>query len=914
MDKLASHLLAKAPSSVAIFDSFHLDNDDSDFDSDDEDWRPPPLVKPVEVKYETLKRDKVQQVYRETLGRLSLAWSKDISDDVILESQRSQTSAVPDSQRSKTSHVESSRRGKTAPGESARSTTSVAPTYPESYRKNTNKEKLLVWYCENFRRQYTMCFPERRPLVLALENECGVQKMVCTSISPSPIPLIEFKSWSGCASYVSDHIVYEPLDQPTSLPVRLRSPSTVFDSQAGHCFELSTLLVSLLLGANIDAYVVSGYATREVCLNDQCRVVCPLIPQTKSDDILIPDEANQGLKRNKYIPKPVPDYKSRFEQMMDQRRADKEEAKRKREEEVELARLAEEEKLSPDEWLGFRLHSWVLVRTKEEEFFVEPITGRRCKVNDEQYLGIESVWNHENYWVNLQSTNTRPALDFTLTNRTLWLPLLIPGVRKRSKETKTPKDIPERNSRLHNEKLRILTEIMQEKCLDIPVSWAQEVSVSLDKYIRGRYKHHKKQIQYKRAISEQYSDYKHPNGLIERVIQYVDLECELPSRKYEKFKHRVDRLYQCDTNYETEIVQEYFQPGRSDGLSYHRHLLGEASELRSSRILHFHLTSRLDRFSIAQLDKDHFTLRFDSRNDKLIEIYVEYAQPRKKPRALSEPFFGQPVQASQPDALGTRKSLAGGESPQSTHHTLDSPKAMGSPRGLTLRHHLGSPKPSFDSPRTSLISPKVPLKSPNVLGSPKPSFDSPKKSSLASPKASLKGSPKVPLLGSPKPSFDSPKSSKPPQGIDSPKTPTPTLRRSPTPREGLSKQVSQLDSGRKSSSFTESPRVSKSPAAALSPKPRGEGSNPADPLNGAGSSRKSVSVTMATGEGGNGASKMEGEDSILIGRDDIRSFYVKFDRSENKCHDEDVSQVIFNLQHGEVSVYYHYGELFLRKV
>uniref|UniRef100_A0A8D9F480 Dynein regulatory complex subunit 7 n=1 Tax=Cacopsylla melanoneura TaxID=428564 RepID=A0A8D9F480_9HEMI len=65
---------------------------------------------------------------------------------------------------------------------------------------------------------------------------------------------------------------------------------------------------------------------------------------------------------------------------------------------------------------------------------------------------------------------------------------------------------------------------------------------------------------------------------------------------------------------------------------------------------------------------------------------------------------------------------------------------------------------------------------------------------------------------------------------------------------------------------------------------------------------------MATGEGDNVASKTEGEDSILIGRDDIRSFYVKFDRSENKCHDEDVSKVIFNLQHGEISVYYHYGE------
>lgn len=76
-----------------------------------------------------------------------------------------------------------------------------------------------------------------------------------------------------------------------------------------------------------------------------------------------------------------------------------------------------------------------------------------------------------------------------------------------------------------------------------------------------RYKHNKKQIHYKRAISEQYSDYKHPNGLVERVVQYVDLECEVPSRKYEKFKNRADKLYKCDTNYENEKVQEYFEQG-----------------------------------------------------------------------------------------------------------------------------------------------------------------------------------------------------------------------------------------------------------------------------------------------------------------------------------------------------------------
>jgi len=32
-----------------------------------------------------------------------------------------------------------------------------------------------------------------------------------------------------------------------------------------------------LIGAGYDAYVVSGYATREVCLADESREICPLL-------------------------------------------------------------------------------------------------------------------------------------------------------------------------------------------------------------------------------------------------------------------------------------------------------------------------------------------------------------------------------------------------------------------------------------------------------------------------------------------------------------------------------------------------------------------------------------------------------------------------------------------------------------
>ena len=64
------------------------------------------------------------------------------------------------------------------------------------------------------------------------------------------------------------------------------------------------------------------------------------------------------------------------------------------------------EKPPPDPLFGLRIHSWVLVlsgkREIPESFFIEPFTGLSHPVDSPNYLGIESVWNHVNYWVNMQ--------------------------------------------------------------------------------------------------------------------------------------------------------------------------------------------------------------------------------------------------------------------------------------------------------------------------------------------------------------------------------------------------------------------------------------------------------------------------------------------------------------------------------
>lgn len=90
---------------------------------------------------------------------------------------------------------------------------------PDSYFTLSPKEKLVLVFAENFRRQYKELFPKRRPLVLAVENECHVQKFVSTTIRPTTF--MEFPelidNWQACASFVADHIVYEALEDSTNI-------------------------------------------------------------------------------------------------------------------------------------------------------------------------------------------------------------------------------------------------------------------------------------------------------------------------------------------------------------------------------------------------------------------------------------------------------------------------------------------------------------------------------------------------------------------------------------------------------------------------------------------------------------------------------------------------------------------------
>lgn len=79
------------------------------------------------------------------------------------------------------------------------------------------------------------------------------------------------------------------------------------NNQRGNCFEFSTLLLSLLRGQNYNAFIVSGYASREQTLYDTSKVDCPYFPKSETIVPVVDTKTEQ-----KYCLKPPPNFTSKL--------------------------------------------------------------------------------------------------------------------------------------------------------------------------------------------------------------------------------------------------------------------------------------------------------------------------------------------------------------------------------------------------------------------------------------------------------------------------------------------------------------------------------------------------------------------------------------------------------------------------
>ncbi|KAF1643461.1 Dynein regulatory complex subunit 7, partial [Eudyptes chrysocome] len=489
---------------------------------------------------------------------------------------------------------------------------------PSSYKTNSLKEKKLLHIADHFLQQYAHLCPDRKPLFLHPVNECGVEKFVSTTVRPTLLPYTELYHWDGCASFVSDYLTVEPLKSPITPPGSLYSPTTILKYQRGNCFDFSVLLCSMLIGAGYDAYCVHGYATREICTLDETLELCPLLRKPQE----VPKE---GMKKssNKYRVKPPPDLHSKFELQQEAKKAAETEAAEKnkeREEEKEL------EKPRRDPLYGLRVHAWVLVlsgkREVPETFFINPFTGNSHSTMDEHFLGIESVWNHRNYWVNMQDCwNGCKDLIFDLGDAIRWEIML-------SGSNKPLQLLPdaEEEKELSDRDIDDMQEKEEDISFDMPPSWVAPIQISPREF-ETRCSQGRKVILYRKAKLEKWAPHLNGNGLVKRLTTYADLDCTEVVEVREWFKNREDMLDMREVNKQTQLTTDYFSPGHLLNLKAHTYT---SLEPETGHTMEFYNEARVDGLQKRVENANEMTEYFVGRDDFLHVRHMEFGKRGKK--------------------------------------------------------------------------------------------------------------------------------------------------------------------------------------------------------------------------------------------------------------------------------------------
>jgi hypothetical protein len=402
--------------------------------------------------------------------------------------------------------------------------------------------------------------------------------------------------------------------------------------RVGDCFDFSILLVSYLIGAGYDAYVVSGIAPQWLCLRDQANTVCPLlIKEQQAKLAAAQSEADKPVEeesRYQFRDREIPG--SKFEAAQAKKKED--EIARKK---AENEQSDEEEEEEVDPLAGQRVHSWVLVRAGKREvqahFFVEPSTGCIYPINKSPYLKIESIWNNSNYWVNMQDPeNGVENIQYDVSNAEDWEYAFIEPETQKAGDQEDSEDgqMDDINALSTPDNPETSAGGEDENILDIPSSWVPKLAISRDLHAKKFCKSGQTMVLYQKAKLEEYADGSHEQGLVMRLTIFKDRARTVPIEIRENFKCRKDKL-EFRIRYPLEgKVWEHFLPGRHV-TSAPEALKDRIEWIGRRRELHFYTSARIDGLVRREDDIGTKSIEiFQGRDDKRVYRSVSMSQDR----------------------------------------------------------------------------------------------------------------------------------------------------------------------------------------------------------------------------------------------------------------------------------------------
>jgi hypothetical protein len=432
--------------------------------------------------------------------------------------------------------------------------------FPEAYLHNTQKEDLCLQLIENFRAQYVQLYPARAPLLLSPLNECMKQKFISTFIRPTQLPYVELYDFATCAKFVSNYVMYDPLEDPEALPQKVMSPTTVMLWQVGNCVEMSLLLCSMLIANGYNAFCVVGYAAREVVENDQTRNAWhEALPVEVNEDDAGQAAAEKETQFTQFLKK-RPALQSTFD------RAEAEAAQGDDAPAASAAAQGEE----PAEARPKLFHAWVLVQPKqrrvEAPFFLEPATGMVVQPTDPRYHVIEAVFNHHNYFVNMTADQPIAETSFDLHDLENWEHAFLNDPELVDEDPSDDNAATASKSRAAQEESTADLGEAGDLVIDLPASWVGPLTLSRAQY-ENRYPGRGKEVRYSDAVAERFAEY---SDAALRVLEarVPDDQSVHHDQTHTFYQHRQDLLRRrsvypaLERNAGPRRIHEWFDPGR----------------------------------------------------------------------------------------------------------------------------------------------------------------------------------------------------------------------------------------------------------------------------------------------------------------------------------------------------------------
>ena len=218
-----------------------------------------------------------------------------------------------------------------------------------------------------------------------------------------------------------------------------------------------------------------------------------------------------------------------------------------------------------DEYGQSRKHCWVYIakgkRELSESFFIEPSTGRKYSLEDAPYFSIEAIFNHKNYWINMDPSKTLEELNMDFEYDTLgeWEYVMIKSNDKKGGD--------ENEEGVEDEEEDDGGEggaANDEEVLDMPPPWSPKLFVNKDKFIEFCPKGEKTTF-YKKCKVEIFSDCKQVDGLVKRVSIYEDYKRLITKEVRSYYRFRRDKLIlRRRFPYEFKTIEHYEQSEKTN--------------------------------------------------------------------------------------------------------------------------------------------------------------------------------------------------------------------------------------------------------------------------------------------------------------------------------------------------------------